>query len=1234
MPKQILRINDFSGGLNSSLDPRDIADNQVSKVQNARLNHLGRITILGNEELHEANTGIGDHEIAIPGEGLIHFKSDRHGAGHAGDILSQGGYNDFTHASWWTANGDFTLTTTSATFSCSGTSSADSYIQQASSAFDPKHPIANHQYVFEYEVMDLSVSDAADINEFYIEGGSGYFAAAKTSLNKNNGFNRTIFYSNANQADLESSNFRIVVESTATASFKIKQVSLRAVNLLKGNASYLLWRAYQVHMPDKIWEKNNIDETAGDAETIYKSFLNANPWGSTGVSVPRKMGLAHYSVDGCIRLSDTRFHQNSRTIRYLKYADTPFTLSDGDFTENSWVCQENHIYVPRLFWIKNGGNNSTVVNSKTFSTEHANSWESDVYAQANEGYQGGPGLTDHLLLQPGEGADTTQLALAGLRNVYRIEMQITAHNRHRHFVGIEYTEYPSGDESPGYEVIDEGDSLMNGMPTTEELYLNESFNTDPAWFYIAVGKATGDSQERHFVEDGLDADEGGSETGGTCSASTGNFLYYPLSTPNGIFHEDVDYDEDEYYHADIKIEPGTGSGTGDITKWALNETGQEVADEHFESSWDDGHSHDQTANDFVGIAIFTAHAELHGQEVSAEDEYSYIEHHQLRVRSLKISDTPIPRNLDDIFNLDGHANPKSSDVQQYEASRIAILSTNFVTSSHASGWQNSAGGHAWQFAISAVYEGGGESNLTDHASVDDWTDTDWDTQPLHPPNGGNGEEVPELSIMVLNPHYSDYDPRQTGWRLYAKDSGPSAASDDWFLQFEIDLKRNNIKSELTGYTRSGISASNAENANYSYITYSIDHTNNLSPSFGRTHREMSGIDTRNEESIHSTFRTATVLNRRVWIGNIRTQNVRGPFYDKEHPDAMIGSEVNAFDIFPSQKIDVASVMDGDEIIKLHSYNNKLLQFKTKKLHIFDMSDPDITTLERTDLHKGILFRSNACETEFGIVWANQHGVYIYDGEEIVDLTHNEGVQLIKIKSTGDYDSWEDFTLNDGTELKLDNMKYCQVGYDISNRQLVITGWGRYQDGTNWVNKATALYIFDFVTRSWTTARNILTDGNRTNMVNDDEGNLVWITDPVDNSPSSAKTWSSTTAATDNFVLRTKDYSFGDVGIKKKIYSINISYKGDASALNVKYAVNGETDFDDMYQFKNPDSGSGDDTPLANKTDLESWHTVKLVPTTSSQANNIYSFAVEFNGTAGADFELNDINIVYRKKNIV
>ena len=76
MPKQILRINDFSGGLNSSLDPRDIDDKQVAKAENVRLNHRGKVGVLGSEKAHDADEGIGDYAIGIPGEGLIHFKSD------------------------------------------------------------------------------------------------------------------------------------------------------------------------------------------------------------------------------------------------------------------------------------------------------------------------------------------------------------------------------------------------------------------------------------------------------------------------------------------------------------------------------------------------------------------------------------------------------------------------------------------------------------------------------------------------------------------------------------------------------------------------------------------------------------------------------------------------------------------------------------------------------------------------------------------------------------------------------------------------------------------------------------------------------------------------------------------------------------------------------------------------------------------------------------------------------
>ena len=60
------------------------------------------------------------------------------------------------------------------------------------------------------------------------------------------------------------------------------------------------------------------------------------------------------------------------------------------------------------------------------------------------------------------------------------------------------------------------------------------------------------------------------------------------------------------------------------------------------------------------------------------------------------------------------------------------------------------------------------------------------------------------------------------------------------------------------------------------------------------------------------------------------------------------------------------------------------------------------------------------------------------------------------------------------------------------------------------------------------------------------------------------------------------------------------------------------------------------TPLEDKSSTEnkeSWHLAELKPTTSADANNIYSFQLKFAGTAATDFEINDISIVYRSKQV-
>ena len=107
-------------------------------------------------------------------------------------------------------------------------------------------------------------------------------------------------------------------------------------------------------------------------------------------------------------------------------------------------------------------------------------------------------------------------------------------------------------------------------------------------------------------------------------------------------------------------------------------------------------------------------------------------------------------------------------------------------------------------------------------------------------------------------------------------------------------------------------------------------------------------------------------------------------------------------------------------------------------------------------------------------------------------------------------------------------------------------------------------------------------------------------------------------------------TFGQPGQRKKLHKVYITYKGDASSVVAKYAIDGETDSNDFLQFNSRN------TPLEDKSsaeNLESWHLAELKPTTSSEANNLYSAKIHLSGTAGSGFEINDINVVFRMKNI-
>ena len=213
------------------------------------------------------------------------------------------------------------------------------------------------------------------------------------------------------------------------------------------------------------------------------------------------------------------------------------------------------------------------------------------------------------------------------------------------------------------------------------------------------------------------------------------------------------------------------------------------------------------------------------------------------------------------------------------------------------------------------------------------------------------------------------------------------------------------------------------------------------------------------------FKTAVVTNRVVYVGNVSKTNLKGE--TTVEGDAMYKSSVNKFDTFADfRKIEV-SVNDGDEIVKLEEYSDRILQFKKHKMHLINVSQ-EIEFLEDTLLYKGVSHPAATCKTDFGIAWVNKFGCYLYDGKQVQNLLEKKGRKLIK-----DSD-WETFTSYEP-----------MIGYLPKKRQLIVA-----HDITD--NGDGRIFLYDIVTQSWVEGSpGSITNQPKTNFITDWNGDLVY-----------------------------------------------------------------------------------------------------------------------------------------------
>ena len=323
-----------------------------------------------------------------------------------------------------------------------------------------------------------------------------------------------------------------------------------------------------------------------------------------------------------------------------------------------------------------------------------------------------------------------------------------------------------------------------------------------------------------------------------------------------------------------------------------------------------------------------------------------------------------------------------------QAGSHAILAANNVhlemaasspDSGTAIGWNKD-----WNVGVSFVYDEKQEGLIRELADVTDGTTKTF--------NVANSSHSPTMKLLLT--YSTSWNPRITGINVYLRESS-TITTKSWYLQSSFDLVSGTGKP----YPNGNPITFDYDVVNDEYYCI-LDNDTLLQPNLVDSYEIVSGVNN-DEDSIISKYKTAVVVGRTVYIGNVQVEYEDSARGVETKGDAMLKSPVNKFDIFPLSSVIEASVNDGDDIIKLEEYADRILQFKKRKMHLINVSQ-GIEFLEDTFMHKGVDHPSAVCKTDYGVAWVNRLGCYLYDGKQVINLLEKGGRQIIKESD------WEDF----------------------------------------------------------------------------------------------------------------------------------------------------------------------------------------------------------------------------------
>jgi len=384
-----------------------------------------------------------------------------------------------------------------------------------------------------------------------------------------------------------------------------------------------------------------------------------------------------------------------------------------------------------------------------------------------------------------------------------------------------------------------------------------------------------------------------------------------------------------------------------------------------------------------------------------------------------------------------------------------------------------------------------------------------------------------------------------------------------------------------------------------------------------THATLSGIRPATV-SVNPSYKTAAIVNRRLYVGNVKQKTFDSHEVEKKFPDRIIKSLPSKFDVLPDgEYIDVA-VSDGEEVIKLESLGSRLLQFKQNTLYTIAVAGGE-EYLDGTYENMGVRHPNAVTKTEFGIFWVNERGAYLYTGE-------GRPVNLIDGKI--DLQEWSDWITKDAI-----------TGYYPKEKKLLVINNSSDVWSTTGETNVIDMYIFNMLTQSWNQGVNLIGAGsldaisNVVNYIDSNQEIHTLFLVGTDFTYEFKGTEDIVTKPTRVFNLTTKDIHAGAPHVRKKFYKAYVTYKGFHSSSGAVPTVDAVITGADG---KSTITLVGGTTFAYSGTD--DWRTAEYIiddiVADKAASRNAYSVKLVISGdNVYQNFKINDISLVFRPKSV-